>query len=100
MYWDEKETVEKAIDKYSSRIELIPSKEVVKGQQLEIAGFKHYFGVPASFYVDASKKIIAMTKGAATVGLFPGKGLTEEVANQKNYDRIKSKVEEILSSKN
>ena len=41
-----------------------------------------------------------MTKGAATAGLFLGRRLTEEVANQKNYDRIKSKIEEILSSKN
>jgi len=97
LYWDEKEKVEKLIHKYSSYIKLIPSTKIseVRGQ-LEIAGFNHYLGFPASYFINFSKEITALTRGAATARNLPGKEVTEEEANQKNYERIKSKIEEIL----
>lgn len=99
LYWDEREKVEKLKDKYSSHIKIIPSiKTSEENSQIEISGFSHYIGFPASYFVNASKEITALTRGAAAARDLPGYEVTEEEANQKNYDRIKSKVEEILNA--
>jgi len=95
LFWDNKESVLKMKNDYSSKIELIPSvTESKENRRLEISGFEHYLGFPASYYLNDSKEIMYLSRGAVTERekTENREAISEKEANEKNYENIKKIV--------
>ena len=100
LFWDDKKFVEKMLDKFSPKVALIPSpnrsrKDNRKG---EIAGFKHYLTYPTIYFLNQSKEITYLSSGAMVERKATElrEAITKEEANQTNYEKIKSFVEQLI----
>ncbi len=64
LFWDSKEKVKKVAGEYSRKIHIlyVDEKENTNGHVIEI--MKHSLGFPTSFFIDKTKKIVDVRRGA------------------------------------
>ena len=106
LFWDTKDKLSSMAAKYNTSIALIPSstRENIEDNSINISGFKHLGGYPATYLI-VNNKIIDYSEGAVStsVAVLNSKGqietitiATEEKAFESNYELLKSKVEKLL----
>lgn len=106
LFWDTKDKLSSMVARYNTNIALIPSlsRDNTEYNSLNISGFKHLGGYPATYLI-VNNKIIDYSEGAVSTSatVLNSKGqietitiATEEKAFEANYELLKSKVEKLL----
>lgn len=109
LFWDTKDKLGNIVAKYNTSIALIPSssRENTEDNSINISGFRHLGGYPATYLI-VNNKIIDYSEGAVSTSamVVNSKGqietitiATEEKAFEANYTLLKSKVEKLLRTK-
>lgn len=107
---DSKSTLEKVLDQYNEKINLIylpeeENKNREKNAPYSFSGFKHLVGsFPTNYLVDKNRKIIKITGGAIVPRKFVDtKGdtivITKQEAYNENYKRLEEEMKILLESK-
>jgi len=94
----DKESLNKKASAYSSKIELIPSKNPNNIKYLKEAGFKHFLAYPTNYFLNESKEIVYAARGAIAQkeATADQPAISKTMADQINYDRLKHYVEQLL----
>lgn len=96
LFWNRKVDLKKMASQYDKRINLIPSEsEPIDKSSIMISGFNHKLDYPTAYLIDKNKKILNLTRGAAS----PSKDMDWDEVNEINEKKLTEFIEPIMEEK-
>jgi len=93
LFWNQKKDLKKMSSQYDRRIHLIPSEsEPIDKSSILISGFNHKLDYPAAYLIDKDKKILDLTRGAAS----PSKTMKWNEVNRINEKKLTEFMKPVL----
>jgi thiol-disulfide isomerase/thioredoxin len=102
LFWDTQSDLEKFAPDYNKNIFLIPSQEKQsEATTIDISGFRHIIGFPTNYLITPSNQIINFSQGAMIPTTYTDQGgeeitITQQDANQKNFERLEMEIKELI----
>lgn len=102
LFWDTKDGLHDLAKKYSKNIILIPSLKKIEGAEttIDISGFRHIIGYPTNYFIDNHQIVDLDNNGAQVAGSYTDKNgkpkvITEEMADNFNYNKLKKELDKL-----
>ncbi len=92
LFWDTKKKVKKIAEDYSENIIITYIDERENRHPGIVSSLKHSLGLPTSFYLDADKRIVNISRGGEVMAVYKA----EEEAFTMNYNSFLERLNELL----